>query len=268
MVFKFNPYRRFVHGLAYLWLVAAVWVPPFGHADLLDDMCGPGEDSTLELKPLVAEAEATGMPPSTLNRLLVKGYQDQSSARELAQLLCVIVLAEEDGLSPDLLFAKLDEGLGKRASLSRISAVIEDKVDDMKFAQRILSDGKEPALEDDNVTRLAKAMSAGLSRQKLNLLFHRYAGGSMEMRVVAAEIMAYGGAAGYDAQLLDQIVKAGLTYEAFSDDWTFLIKLISKSRKKNISDQRLADEAVKTLTRKGSLNDLIAALGMTPSDVY
>lgn len=231
-------------------------------------MCGSVEDTVFDLKPIVAEAEATGMPPSTLNRLLVKGYQDQTSARELARLLCVIVQAEEDGLSPDLLFAKLDEGLGKRASLPRISAVIKDKVDDMKFAQRMVSDGKEPQLEDDKVTRLAKAMSAGLSRQKLNHLFIRHAGVPMEMRVVAAEIMAYGGVAGYDAQLMDQIVKEGLASEALSDDWAFLIKVISKARKKNISDQRMADEAVKTLTRRGSLNDFILALGMTPTEVY
>ena len=88
------------------------------------------------------------------------------------------------------------------------------------------------------------------------------------MRVVAAEIKAYGNTIGYDTQLLDQIVTTGLKTTAFSEDWAYLIKLISKAKKQNITDQRIAQEAINTLSQRGTLDELITSLGMDPRDVY
>ena len=268
MAYKFKKYPLTVLALTCICLAQLYDEPSLGYGDILEEMCRPDSESGFELKPLVEEAEATGMPTSTLKRLLVKGYQDHASSRELGRLLCIIVQAEEDGLPPELLFAKLDEGLGKRAPLSRIASVIEHKVDDMKYARRLLSGSEEPKMEDNNVTRVATVMAAGLPESKLDTIFSKYADVPVDMRVVAVEITAYGGIIGYDAQLLDQIVRTGLTSQAFFREWAFLVKVISKAKKKNISDQRITTEAVRTLSRKGRLNDLITALGMKPGDVY
>ena len=78
------------------------------------------------------------MSASTLKKLLAKGYQSRTSAEDLARLLCQVVQAEERGLPPDSLFETIDEGLGKRASLERITAVVVTKISDMLFAQKIL----------------------------------------------------------------------------------------------------------------------------------
>ena len=235
---------------------------PGARSELLDDLCRAEVHSPRVMQSLIEEAEATGMPPSTLNRLLIKGYHDKDSIRILSRLLCVIVQAEEDGLPPELLFRKLDEGLGKRAPLMRIVEVVEAKVADMHYVQALLSGGEEPRLEDDNVVRLTHALSSGLSKKDLNDLFSLVYDVPVEMRVVAAEIKGYGRAAGFDASLLDQIIASGLASRSLSDEWSFLIKVISEARKQNISDQRITAQAVKVLSRKGSLGDLNAALGI------
>lgn len=254
--------------LALLSLVAFLYWPVCSKAELLDDLCTLDSDATVEIKALAEEAEATGMPTSTLNRLLIRGYWDKTSGKTLGRLLCMVVRAEEEGLPPDLLFKKLDEGLGKRASLERIASVVQNKIEDMKFAQSLLSDGAEPEVEDDNVTRLGNVLSAGLSRRRLETLFRQNSAAPVQMRVVASEIMAYGNAVGYDRQLLSKVVKAGLASHALTDEWTYFVKVLSKARKNDISDQHVAGEAVKTLLGKGSLYSLIVNLGMHPGEIY
>ena len=264
--FKANLFFRYV--LAGLWVIAIGGLPALTHGALLEELCQPDVDGAYDILPLAEEAEATGMPSHILQRLLVRGYENQSAANELGELLCLIVRVEEEGFLPDLLFLKLEEGLAKNAPLSGIKLAIQRKIDDMAFAQRLLTGKGNPKIEDINVTRIARVMSAGLSRQKLHMLFSRKDDIPLDMRVTAAEVMAYGGAIGYDLLLLDQIVKTGLTYRAFHDEWSFFVKVISKARKKNISDKQVADQAIQTLSQNGTLNDLISALGMKPADVY
>lgn len=259
---------NFWYALTGLWLIALCGVPVQTHGAMLDDLCSPDTNGAYEISLLAEEAEATGMPPRLLRRLLAKGYRNQTSAKELGQLLCLIVKAEDEGFLPDLLFLKLEEGLAKRASLPNIKLAVERKIDDMAFAQRLLTAKGKPKIENDNVIRIARAMSAGLTRQNLKSLFARKDDASVDMRVTAAEIMAFGGAIGYDARLLEQIVKTGLTSRSLHDEWSFFVKVIVKARKKKISDQRLADATIETLAQNGTLNDLISALGMKPADVY
>ena len=268
MARKSSIFYRISQGFIGFGLTLLMSIPMASQASILDDLCQLDSNAPIAMEALVEEAEATGMPASTLKRLLVKGYQDDAATRELARLLCIIIQAEEDGLPPDLLFVKVEEGLAKRVTLANITPVIADKVDDMRYAQSLISAGVEPQLEDDNVTRIVKAMSAGLTRQELQKLFDPAYTVPVDMRVVAAEIKAYGNTIGYDTQLLDQIVTTGLKSTAFSEDWAYLIKLISKAKKQNITDQRIAQEAINTLSQRGTLNDLITSLGMDPRDVY
>lgn len=268
MTLGFRPYGTVLHWLFGLWLVSIGILPLSAYGSDSDTLCSQQATGAIDVKTLVEEAEATGMPPSILSRLLVEGYQSQDISGVLGRLLCVIIQAEEMGLPPGLLFTKLEEGLGKRAPLERITSVIEVKIDDMTYAQHLLSGGKEPILDDDNVTRIATAMATGLSRKKLNALFSVVYDAPVDMRVLAVELLGYGHAIGYDPVLLDQIVKAGLSYRALGDEWAFLIKVMTSARKKKISDRRVAEEATEILSRNGSLDTLIAKLGMRPKDIY
>lgn len=268
MVYNFKAYVSVTLLLTGLWSLAMCGLPAGTYGAMLDELCQPDAEGSYDIPSLAEEAEAAGMPSGLLRRLLIKGYQDQTATNEMGRLLCIIVQMEEGGFLPDPLFLKLEEGLAKNASLSNIILAIERKIDDMQFAQRLISGEGKPKSEDDNVIRIARAMSAGLTRQKLQSLFSKYADAPVDMRVTAAEILAYGGAIGYAPRFLDLIVKTGLTARSFGDEWSFFVKVIVKARKQKVSDQQLADETIKTLSRNGTLNDLIRALGMNPVDVY
>ncbi len=260
MAGRFNTYAAAWGALVLLGL--HVVQPSTAPGDMLDSLCSSETDSAVVMQSIVEEAEATGMPPSTLNRLLIKGYQTRDSVATLSRLLCAIVLAEEAGLPPAPLFRKLDEGLGKRAPLSRIVEVVQAKVDDMKFIQTLVSGEEEPRLEDDNVERLANTLSAGLTKEELKSLFDLVYDDPVGMRVVAAEIKAYGRAIGFSEPLLDQINASGLASQSFTDDWSFFVKVASSARKQNISFHRISAQAVKVLGQKGSLADLSESLGL------
>lgn len=268
MVCNFRLYGFIVILLAAVWLMVVCIMPIATYGAWLDDLCTPDTDGGYDIPSLSEEAEAAGMPPRILRRLLAKGYGDNAPANELGRLLCLIVQAEEEGFLPDLLFLKLEEGLAKNASLSSIKLATERKIEDMVFAQRLISGGGKPKPEDENVMRIARAMSAGLTRQELQSLFTGHKDVPVDMRVTAAEIMAYGGAIGYDARLLDRIVISGLTSRSLRDEWSFFVKVIAKARKRKIPDRLVAEKAIETLSHNRTLNDLILGLGMKPADVY
>lgn len=250
------------------WLFAPCSLSAPAHGSLLEELCRPDADGGYDIGSLAEEAEAAGMSPHILKRLLVKGYRGQTAASELGRLFCLIIRAEEDGFLPDPLFLKLEEGLAKNASLSNIKMAVERKIEDMEFAQRLVSGKGKPRAEDDNVVRIVRAISAGLTRQDLHSLFSRHGDAPVDMRVTAAELLAYGNAIGFDVSLLDRIVATGLTSRSLRDEWTYFVKVVAKARKRNIPDQRVADQTIKTLSQNGTLNDLISALGMKPADVY
>lgn len=236
---------------------------PVALGALLDDLCDPQSPSSIAIESLVEEAEATGMPDSTLNRLLVVGYRDPAATEDLRRLLCAVVKAEEEGLPPDLLFQKLEEGLGKRVPLSRILTVIQKKVDHLNFARSLLSEGAPPLMDDPIVGRVAKILSLGVSEAEITEIFGSAYNAPRSMRVVAAEILGYGRTIAFAAPLLEQVVASGLRSQSFSSEWIYLIKVISEARKQDIPDPEIADTAISVLSENGSLEELIGELGLT-----
>ena len=87
---------NFWYALTGLWLIALCGVPVQTHGAMLDDLCSPDTNGAYEISLLAEEAEATGMPPRLLRRLLAKGYRNQASAKELGQLLCLFSAASKN----------------------------------------------------------------------------------------------------------------------------------------------------------------------------
>lgn len=238
------------------------------HADLIGDLCDAKTDPALVIEALVEEAEATGMPPSTLNRLLAVGYRDAQSLVDLRTLLCTIIIMEERGLPPEPLFEKLEEGLGKRVPLKDIQTVIMRQAVKLQYAQDLLSGEKEPLMDDANVERIAALLDTGLYREDLDHLFGPAFSSSTDMRVVAAEILGYGTIAEFPRSELDRIVSTGLTSNALTPEWSFFIKVIKEARKQDIPDQKTAAAAVKILSENQSMDHLIEHLGLERKQVY
>jgi len=264
--------RRYKYG-GRLWIIA-VWISAqvagigFARADLIGDLCNTRTDPALVIESLVEEAEATGIPPATLNRLLAVGYRDSQAVVDLRMLLCTIVISEEKGLPPEPLFEKLEEGLGKRVPLKSILTAIMRQAEKLQYAQTLLDGGKEPTVDDINVERIAGLLDIGVSRDELTHLFGPAFSAPTDMRVVAAEILGYGTIAGFPGGELNRVIDTGLKFRSLTSEWSFFIKVIHEARKQGISDETTASAAVKTLAEKEPMEDLIRVLQIERKRVY
>jgi hypothetical protein len=232
------------------------------HTELLDRHCNASVPPQEAIESLAVEAQAAGMPAETLNRLLKAGYREEDGVAHLRNILCVIALAEEDGLPPGLLFETLAEGLGKRVPLARILEVIEKKKNDLDYARSLQRDGGRDRVDNPDVERVAIVLSLGVSSQALAELFGPEFKAPNQMRVIAAEILGYGKTMGFDPERLEKVVRTGLTREAFTPDWAYFIKVASEARRKDVPDSQVAETAVNVLSENGSLEELIGELGL------
>ena len=258
-----SPFRPLISLiLASFWAAMPAPVLASAPIGLPGSLCGAAVPPQEAIGSLADEAEAAGMSGNTLKRLLKVGYRDEGGVENLRLILCLIVQAEEDGLPPGLLFETLEEGLGKRAPLARILEVLEKRKSDLEYARSLqLGDGREQT-DNPDVERIAIILSLGVSRQALAALFGPEFKAPNQMRVIAAEILGYGKAMDFQPDLLEKVVRMGLTQEAFAPDWAYFIKVASEARRKGISDARVAETAVTVLSENGSLDELIGELGL------
>ena len=238
------------------------------HADLIDALCDADLDPATVIQPLVEEAETTGIPMETMNRLLAVGYRNAEEIKALRGLLCTIIVLEERGLPTEPIFDKLEEGLGKRVPLAAIHNAIVRQGEKLQYAQKLVAGESEPVIDDINVQRIADLMDIGVTRKELDDLFGPAFEAPTEMRVVAAEIRGYGQGVGFPKQGLDRVISAGLSHRSFTREWAYFIKVIQEARRKGISDERTAGAAVATLSEQQSMNVLIHSLGLERKDVY
>lgn len=258
---RFNGYTGIL--IVMIWMGFQMHAVPDALGALVEDLCDPQIPYEIVIESLVEETEATGMPESTLNRLLVVGHRDPGTTEDIRRLLCVIVKAEEDGLPPGMLFRKLEEGLGKRVPLPRILNVIEKKIDDLNFARSLLAQGEDPLIDDPLVERVAKVLSLGVSKAEVTELFGPAFAAPQSMRVVGAEILGYGRNIDFASPLIEQVVASGLKSQSFTSEWIYFIKVISEARKQKIPDSVIADTAIQVLEENGSLEELVGELGLT-----
>ncbi len=254
--------------IAIVWLSVQASCIGVVHADLIGDLCGNATDPSVAIEGLVEEAEATGMPPATLNRLLTLGYRNGEAIVDLRKILCTIVTTEERGLPPEPLFEKLEEGLGKRAGLKAIHAAILRQAETLQYAQALVAGDQEPQVDDTNVERIAELLALGISRDELNHLFSPAFQASVDMRVVAAEIIGYGTIAGFPRHELNRIAASGLKFRSLTPEWSFFIKVINEARERGIPDEETALAAVRTLSEKEPMDRLIAFLQLDRRRVY
>lgn len=232
------------------------------HGAQIHQWCDAEYPPESAIESLVDEAEATGMPEKTLNRLLAVGYRGNGTSGHLRDILCAVVLAEEEGLPPGLLFDKLEEGLGKRVALPRILTVIRYKVDDLRFARKLLAAGQSNLVDDPNVDRIARVLSLGVPRGEMSELFRQSKQTPVDMFVIAAEILGFGRTLEFAPPLVQEVIAAGLQYRAFTPEWVYFTKVVTEARRRGIPDDKTAGTAVAVLSENGTLDELIGELGL------
>ena len=156
-----NRFRTTVKTLLSIFLLSACLSPPGVRAE----NSAPGVSAAIE------QARAAGVPEPTLNRILALSVDYRLSVADIKAFLDITRTAKVDNLPLEPLVDKIEEGLAKRVAVTSIVEVLEQKLDDYHFVQRLLLSSKDPNTEEplsaQHLNIFVDSLNAGVSRQEL-----------------------------------------------------------------------------------------------------
>ncbi len=213
----------------------------------------------------IQAAHDAKMSESEINRVLVYGYDIRVSATDVIDLLEILTDVRNQGFPIDTLLSKIDEGLAKRVSFIVLKAFLKKKIRDYRFVLDLfnrMQTKNDKRKVPPALLRVADSLDFGLSYDELESLFHGIPDVSAEMWAVAALNTAFLEQLGFDPLLAVKIMRTGLKYKSLSADWEFFFKIVEIAAKKGVSDQEIADAAVKILINEERPNELLKQFGL------
>jgi hypothetical protein len=243
---------------AWLLLGLAAPVPLLGAAGSLDDT--------------VRDAQQAGFPAETLNRLLAMGYEQKIEADQMITLVEFLSTVRKDGLPLAPFVSKVEEGLTKRIAPSVILQVLQQRKDDYRFVQDLLSTrvrqrDQAADIPSDYLVRLAESHYCGISRGQLEQLVAQAPAVPLVMVVRAVETRAALAQIQFDPQRADHLVALGMERQFFTAERQDLAHVIAAARRKGIPDNRIETTVAAAMETNGGLQDITRPLGVTPQDL-
>jgi hypothetical protein len=217
------------------------------------------------------QARAAGVPESTLNRILTLSVDYRLSATETRAFLEVTRVAKVDNLPLEPLLDKIEEGLAKRIAVKNIVEVLEQKIHDYRFVERLLLSRKVPTTEEavsaQHLNIFVDSLSAGVSRQELERFIQLAPAVPTPMLAIAVENLALLKQLDFDGAYTNEILLSGLRLESFSPSWRYLARVIVAARNKGVPDRKITDTAIEALHDKRDLREFMTMLGFTGRDL-
>ncbi len=241
-------------------------------------LCGSAEParaqaSETDLSGTVRAAEAAGIPPATLNRLLALGYEQKWDPAKTDRLLRTLIGVQQSGFPLQPFVSKIEEGFAKRIEPSRIAQVLEKKEDDYRFTQSLLVDrSKKLAQQETSVpaedrTRLSELFNAGLQRQDLKQLFEDAPSAPLPVMIRSAELLASLRQIRFDTRLAGQIVSAGLKQNYFTANQADLGRIIAVAKNRGRPDTDITAAALAVIQSNSPTGQLASRLGLSSEDL-
>jgi hypothetical protein len=239
--------------------------------------CGTGPGTTfameVDLSGTVRAAEAAGIPPGTLNRLLALGYEQKWEPAKTEKLLRTLIRVQQSGFPLQPFVSKIDEGFAKRIDPSKIAQVLEKKEDDYRFSQSLLTDRsrkldqKEPSVPTEDRIRLSELLNAGLERQDLKQLLEEAPSAPLPVLIRSAELLAALRQIRFDARLAGQIVSSGLKQNYFTANQADFGRIIAVARSRGVTDKDITTAALAIIQSHSPTSQLASRLGISSQDL-
>jgi len=214
-------------------------------------------------------AREAGIDAETTSRLLGLGFDAGIGGAEMGALLDFLVLAKRQGFGPSLFMAKIEEGLAKRVSTTRILEALDRRRD----AYILLRSLAGPSAASDDPTeaaafeRLVDSLDAGLARETLSRILRQADRKPMAAAAMAAEMSALLQQLDFAPVQRERIVQACLDYGPLDASWGRLPHLAAIALKRGIAADAIVQAAVAQMRRGGTPGDVRAALGFTGRDL-
>ena len=221
----------------------------------------------------VKEAREAGVSTTMLNHLLTIGYEYQVPAEVIVPLIQIITAAKREKLPIEPFVTKIEEGFAKRVSPSLIQQVLAKKLQDYRFIQSVLNEisrtrsGNE-SVSAEHLLRLSESLSCGITQDELHTFLKQAPTSSSYSSVtMAIETIASLQQNQFNSATAQKIANAGLREDYFTPNQRDLARIMVVAKQKGVSEEKIADTALETIQKKGSLKEMASRLGVTSKEL-
>jgi len=218
------------------------------------------------------EAREAGISETMINRLLALGYEKQVEPSAMGNLLTILTQCQLEQLPLQPFLSKIEEGLAKRVSASRIEQVLRNKLADYRFTQALIAkfmerQGQAGSISPDYRVRLTETLSCGVSREELAQLLDESPAAPLPVVTRGAEVLASLKQLQFDPKLSEQIVDTGVKQGYFTEAPRDFARIIAVAREKGLDDDHITRAALEVIERGRSQADLLSQLGINTPDL-
>jgi hypothetical protein len=218
------------------------------------------------------EAREAGISETMLNRLLALGYEKQVEPAAMGNLLTILTQSQLEQLPLQPFLSKIEEGLAKKVSASRIEQVLRNKLADYRFTQELLAkfmerQGQAGSISPEYRVRLTETLSCGVSREDLAQLLEESPAAPLPVVTRGAEVLASLKQLQFDPKLSEQIVDTGVKQGYFTEAPRDFARIIAVAREKGLDDSQITRATLEVIERGRSQADLLSQLGINTPDL-
>ena len=229
---------------------------------------GQGQPREQSVTASVRAARTAGLSETALNQLLILAVDHRLQDSDVVLLVNFLLTVQTDKLPIDPFMGKIEEGLAKRVSLDTIAAVLTHRLDDYRFVREVLSQKTgERVITPHDLSRMVDSLDSGIAREELSQFILEASGQDPAMLARATEILALLKQVRFNESLTRDILFTGLRNNSLTQSWDYLARVVATAKKRQISDDEIAEAARKALEANRPFADFMTSLGFTPRDL-
>ena len=169
--------------------------------------------------------------------------------------------------------SKIEEGLAKRVQPQIIQRVLKKELSQYRFTRKVASetmsrwDMPEENLRSEELVRLSKTLSMGISEQELKGFIARAPKAPLSEIADAAELMAALKQSRMQSEIAEKIIFHGLREGFFAKTAWDLPLMVYSAKSHDLSDTRITAAVMEVVKGKKSVMEAHIGLGLDPNDL-
>lgn len=231
------------------------------------------DQSPKELFRAISAAQEAGIPSAIVSRLVAYGNKTGLESSAVASFLEVVTRAYQEGIPLQPFLSKIEEGIAKRAPSSTVRQVLERKLEDYRFARRLIAEvakkrGLDLRLEPDYQVRLTETLCCAIDRDSVVQVLESVPSTvTLPELTHAVEVMAVLEQNHFDRGLAQKIVLAGVAHGYFASNRQDFGYMLVAAKRKGTPESRITSIAIQAIERSEPLQAIAQHLGVASDDL-
>jgi hypothetical protein len=229
---------------------------------------GQGQPGDPSVTASVRSARKAGVSETALNRLMILAVDHRLEDDDVVRLVNFLQTVQTENLPTDAFMGKIEEGLAKKIPLNTISAVLAQRLEDYRFVRRVVAEKTgEQEISHQDLNRMVGSLDGGITREELARFILAAPRQDLSMLARATEILALLKQVQFNESLAQEILFTGLRKNSLTQSWDYLARVVATAKRRQISDDQIAEAAIHALEASQPLGDFMSSLGFTSRDL-